>query len=71
MRLKILIIGGPSIGGGSLSVILSRRLDQFLGSRPAASAVNVVGRMKGDWSELWDVPDGADVFVEKKTDCVN
>jgi len=33
----------------------------------AASAVNVVGRMKGDWSELWDVPDGADVFVEKKT----
>ncbi len=33
----------------------------------AASAVNVVGKMKGDWSELWDVPDGADVCVEKKT----
>ena len=33
----------------------------------AASAVNVVGKMKSDWSELWDVPDGADVSVEKKT----
>jgi len=33
----------------------------------AASAVNVVGKMKDDWSELWDVPDGADVCVEKKT----
>ena len=33
----------------------------------AASVVNVVGRMKGDWSELWDVPDGADVCVQKKT----
>jgi len=32
----------------------------------AASAVNVVGKMKGDWSELWDVPDGADVCVERK-----
>jgi len=32
----------------------------------AASAVNVVGRIKGDWPELWDVPDGADVCVEKK-----
>jgi len=33
----------------------------------AASAVNVVGKMKGDWSELWDVPDEADVCVQKKT----
>ncbi|MFQ6036037.1 MAG: cyclophilin-like fold protein [Sedimentisphaerales bacterium] len=33
----------------------------------AASAVNVVGKMKGDWSELWDVPDGVDICVEKKT----
>ncbi|MFH1883164.1 MAG: cyclophilin-like fold protein [Planctomycetota bacterium] len=31
----------------------------------AASAVNIVGRMKGDLSGLWDVPDGADVFIEK------
>lgn len=31
----------------------------------AASAVNVVGRVKGDLSELWDVPDGAEVSVEK------
>lgn len=30
----------------------------------AASAVNVVGKMKGDWSGLWDVADGADVFIE-------
>jgi len=32
----------------------------------AASAVNVVGKMKGDWSGLWDVPDGADVSIKKK-----
>ena len=31
----------------------------------AASAVNIVGRMKGDLSGLWDVPDGADVCIEK------
>ena len=31
----------------------------------AASAVNIVGRMKGDLSGLWDVPDGAEVCVEK------
>jgi len=30
----------------------------------AASAVNIVGKMKGDWSQLWNVPDGADVLVE-------
>ncbi len=31
----------------------------------AASAVNIVGRMKADLSGLWDVPDGAEVCVEK------
>ncbi len=31
----------------------------------AASAVNIVGRMKGNLSGLWDVPDGAEVFIEK------
>ena len=30
----------------------------------AASAVNIIGKMKGDWSELWNVPDGADVLIE-------
>ena len=31
----------------------------------AASEVNIVGRMKGDLSGLWDVPDGAEVCIEK------
>ncbi len=31
----------------------------------AASAVNIVGRMKGDLSGLWDVPDGAEVCIER------
>ena len=31
----------------------------------AASAVNIVGRMKGDLSGLWDVPEGAEVCIEK------
>jgi hypothetical protein len=30
----------------------------------AASAVNIIGEMKGDWSELWNVPGGADVHIE-------
>jgi len=30
----------------------------------AASAVNIVGRIKGDWSGLWDVPDGAGVVIQ-------
>ncbi|MHC4424413.1 MAG: cyclophilin-like fold protein [Planctomycetota bacterium] len=30
----------------------------------AASAVNIIGKMEGDWSELWNVPDGADVCIE-------
>jgi hypothetical protein len=44
----------------------------FFGSTPAsqgdeiraASAVNIIGRVKGDLSQLWDVPDGADVLIE-------
>lgn len=31
----------------------------------AASPVNVVGKVKGDLSDLWDVSDGAEVSVEK------
>jgi len=31
----------------------------------AASAVNIVGRIKGDLSGLWDVPNGAEVCIEK------
>ena len=30
----------------------------------AASAVNIIGKMKDDWSELWSVPDGAPVTIE-------
>jgi len=30
----------------------------------AASAVNIVGKMQGDWSGLPDVPSGADVLIE-------
>jgi hypothetical protein len=30
----------------------------------AASAVNILGKVKGEVSELWEVPDGADVLVE-------
>jgi len=32
----------------------------------AASAVNIVGKMKGAWSGLWDVQDGDDICVERK-----
>ncbi len=31
----------------------------------AASAVSIVGRLKGDFSMLWDVPDGASVSIEQ------
>jgi len=31
----------------------------------AASAVNIIGKIKADLSGLWDVPDGAEVFIEK------
>jgi hypothetical protein len=45
----------------------------FFGATPAsggdeiraASAVNIVGRIKGDLSGLWDVPDGAEVSISK------
>jgi hypothetical protein len=30
----------------------------------AASAVNVIGKMKGDWSGLWDVPSGCSVVIK-------
>ncbi|MHC4511868.1 MAG: cyclophilin-like fold protein [Planctomycetota bacterium] len=30
----------------------------------AASAVNIVGKIKGDCSALWDVPDGAAVVIQ-------
>ena len=30
----------------------------------AASAVNILGKVKGDLSRLWDVADGADVLIE-------
>jgi hypothetical protein len=44
----------------------------FFGATPAsqgdeiraASAVNIIGRVKGNVSELWGVPDGADVSIE-------
>ena len=44
----------------------------FFGTTPAsqgneiraASAVNIVGKLSGDWTRLWDVPDGANVFIE-------
>jgi hypothetical protein len=45
----------------------------FFGATPAsggdeiraASAVNIVGKVRGDLSGLWDVPDGAEVLIEK------
>ena len=30
----------------------------------AASAVNIVGRITGDWSKLWVVADGAETLIE-------
>ena len=30
----------------------------------AASAVNVIGKMKGDWSGLWDVPSGSRIVIK-------
>ena len=45
----------------------------FFGATPAsqgngiraASAVNIIGKMHGDWSGLWEVPDGAEVVIAK------
>jgi len=31
----------------------------------ATSAVNIVGRLKGDFSSLWNIPDGASVSISK------
>jgi len=31
----------------------------------AASGVNVLGRIKGDLSELWNVPDGTEVCIQE------
>ena len=30
----------------------------------AASAVNIIGKMKGDWAELWNVPSGANIVIK-------
>ena len=30
----------------------------------AASAVNIIGKVRGDLSQLWNVPDGADILIE-------
>jgi hypothetical protein len=30
----------------------------------AASPVNVIGNVEGNLAQLWDIPDGADIFIE-------
>ena len=30
----------------------------------AASAVNIIGKVQGDLSQLWNVPNGADILIE-------
>jgi hypothetical protein len=30
----------------------------------AASAVNIIGKVQGDLSRLWNVPDGTDILIE-------
>ena len=30
----------------------------------AASAVNILGKIESDWSQLWNVPNGADIVIE-------
>jgi hypothetical protein len=39
----------------------SRRKDEIR----AASAVNIIGKVKGELAALWDVPDGADIMIER------
>lgn len=34
----------------------------------AASAVNIIGKMKSDWSKLWDVPSGSDIVIKMAED---
>lgn len=51
---------------------IGKALCMFFGPTPAsegseiqaASAVNIVGKIKGDLTGLWDVADGAEVVVE-------
>jgi uncharacterized protein len=46
----------------------------FFGTTPAsqeqefraASDVNIIGKITGDISDLWKVPDGAEVVIEKR-----
>jgi len=30
----------------------------------AASAVNIIGKMKSDWTKLWDVPNGSSIVIK-------
>jgi hypothetical protein len=30
----------------------------------AASAVNIIGKMKSDWAKLWDVPSGSSIVIK-------
>lgn len=34
----------------------------------AASAVNIIGKIKSDWSKLWDVPSGSDIVIKMAED---
>ena len=34
------------------------------GAIRAASAVNIIGKVKGDLSQLWNLPDGGDILIE-------
>jgi len=34
----------------------------------AASAVNIIGKMKSDWAKLWDVPSGSDIVIKMAED---
>ena len=50
---------------GSAFCIFFGRTPASSGDEPrAASGVNILGRIDGDTSKLWDVPDGADVVIE-------
>jgi hypothetical protein len=34
----------------------------------AASAVNIIGKMKSDWAKLWDVPSGSSIVIKTAED---
>ena len=34
----------------------------------AASAVNIIGKIKSDWAGLWDVPSGSDIVINMAED---